>query len=447
MEIKNIFLTEIVIFSGIILTLIFYLFTRRIFYFFGIIIISHLLAVFSEFFLLKNNIFGNPYFLNFSYETRIFSLILILSSFISILIFLDYIKKEIVKKEVPFLLLNSLLAMLLLIRSENLFLSFLSLEYLSFTIYIIIAFFKKAELYPELILKYFILGSFSSIFILFGLSLIYLNSGNLGYAFLKEKEVFSLYILSILFLFTGFAFKVFFVPFHLATPDIFESLPFPVVSFISIPTKISLFGFLFSINKEISFDTLSIGIISVIIMFSSNIILIFEKKLKRIFAFSTLLHSGYILLIFLIKSKVLFNVLLFCLIIYTVSHSGLLLSLESFNNEEMTLSDLKNKSSFFLSFASLFFLLSLIGIPPTGGFYAKFFMLGFIISEGYEIFAFITFLNSAISSYYYIKIAGEMFKGIDRINLRFFKVFLIFILLFFTFLLGIYPQVLNFLMR
>lgn len=443
MEIKNIFLTEIIIFSGIILTLIFHLFTRRIFYFFGIIIIFHIFAIFSEIFLLKNNVFGNSYFLNFSYETRVFSVVLLFSSFISTFIFFDYIKKEVFKKEIAFLFLNSLLAMLLLIRSSNLFLSFLSLEYFSFTIYIIITFFKE----PKLILKYFILGSFSSIFILFGLFLIYLNSGNLNYSFLKEKEIFSLYILSLLFLFTGFAIKAFFVPFHLATPDLFESLPFPIVCFISVPPKISLFGFLFSLNKEINFDIFFIGTLSIFIIVLSNILLIFEKKLKRIFAFSTLLHSGYILLIFLIKSKIFFNILVFYLIIYAVSHLGILFSFQVWDNEEITLPDLKKKGSLFLSFASLFFLLSLIGIPPTGGFYAKFFMSSFIVSEGYEIFAFIIFLNSAISSCYYIKIAGEMFKSVDRLNLKFFKVFLISVLLFFTFLFGVYPQVLNFLMK
>lgn len=446
MEIK-IILTEIIIFSGIILTLIFHLLTRRFFYFYGVIIISSILAILSEFFLLKNNIFGNYYFLNFSYETRIFSILLFFSSFISILIILDYSNKKVIKKEVPLLLLNSLFAMLLLIRSSNLFLSFFSLEYLSFTVYVIIASFKELKFYPETILKYFILGSLSTIFILFGISLIYLNSGNLNYAFLKEKEVFSLYVLSLLFLLTGFALKVLFIPFHLATPRIFESLPFPFVSFLSICPKISLFGFLFSLDKEIGLNTLYTGVTSIIMMFLSNILAIFEKKLKRILSFSNLLQSSYILIIFIIKSKIFFNILLFYLIIYTVSHSGILLSLQSFDNEEITISDLKNKGSLFLSFASLFFLISLIGIPPTGGFYSKFLMLGFIISEGYEIFAFIVFLNSVISSYYYIKIAGEMFKGLNGLNLKSFRIFLIFVLLFFTFLFGVYPQVLNFLIR
>ncbi len=438
-----IFLTEIIIFSGIILTLFFHLITRKTFYFFGLCVISNLFSIFSEIFLFKKNIFGIYYLLNFSYETRIFSIILLLSSFISILIFLDYRNKEIFKKETSFLLLNSLLAMLLLIRSLNLFLSFLSLEYLSLTIYTIISFFNKSKL----ILKYFILGFLSSILILFGISLIYLNSGSLAYAFLKEKEVFELYILSILFLLTGFTFKILFVPFHFATPSIFESLPFPFLSFISIVPKISLFSLLFSLNKEISFDPFFTGIVSIILMFLFNIILIFEKKLKRIIAFSTFLHSSYILLIFVIKSKVFFNILFFYLIIYTFSHFGIIFSLESFGNEEIRLSDLKNKGSLFLSFASLFFLVSLIGIPPTGGFYVKFLMSGFLIFEGYEIFAFILFLNSAISSYYYIKIAGEMFKNLRGLNLRFFRVFCMLILLFFTLLSGIYPEVINFFVK
>ncbi|MEO0276022.1 MAG: proton-conducting transporter membrane subunit, partial [candidate division WOR-3 bacterium] len=190
-----------------------------------------------------------------------------------------------------------------------------------------------------------------------------------------------------------------------------------------------------------------IGIFSLVIMFLSNILLIFEKKLKRILAFSTLLHLSYMLLIFIIKSKVFFNILFLYLIIYTLSHSGIFLCLQSLDNEGITLNDLKNKGSLFLSFASLSFILSLIGIPPTGGFYVKFFMLGFIISEGYEIFTFITFLNSVISSYYYIRIALEMFKNLKGINFKFFRIFLIFNLLIFTFLLGIYPEIINFLIK
>ncbi len=446
MEIK-IFLTEIIIFFGIILTLIFHLLSRRVFYFYGILMISNLFAFFSEFFLVKNNIFGIFYFLNFSYETRIFSIILIFSSLISILIFLDYSKKEIIKKENPLLLLNSLLSMLLLIRSSNLFLSFFSIEYLSFTNYIIIASFDELKSYSKTIIKYFIIGSVSSIFIIFGISLIYLNSSNLNYTFLKEKEVFSLCVISLLFLSIGFILKLLFFPFHFATPKLFEILPFPVVLFISICPKISLIGLLFSLNREINFNTLFIGIFSLVIMFLSNIILIFEKKLKRILAFSTLLHLSYMLLIFIIKSKVFFNILFLYLIIYTLSHSGIFLCLQSLDNEGITLNDLKNKGSLFLSFASLSFILSLIGIPPTGGFYVKFFMLGFIISEGYEIFTFITFLNSVISSYYYIRIALEMFKNLKGINFKFFRIFLIFNLLIFTFLLGIYPEIINFLIK
>jgi NADH-quinone oxidoreductase subunit N len=443
MEIK-IFLTEIFVFSGIFLSLLFFIFSKRIFYIYFISIVSHLISIFSEFCLLKNKISGEIYFLKFSPEREILSIILIFSSLISIFLFLDYYKREIIKREIPFLILNSLFSLLILIKSNNLFISFVAIEYLSIVIYSMIISFKESHFAIEALLKYFILSSFSSLLILFSLSIIYLNSSNLNYSFLKEKEIYPLHLLGIIFLFAGLSFKLLFVPFHLWTPDIFEALPFPFISFIGVVPKIGMFGFLYFLYENLNFDILYIGIISIITMFVGNISALFEKKLKRIFAFSTVAHSGYILLPFLSKSKVLFDALTFYLTIYAIMQSGIFLLLQNLKDENVRIDDLKNKTSLSFSFFSLIFLLSLTGIPPTGGFYGKFYIFSICISEGYTFYVLIAFLNSVISAYYYLRIAGEIFKGKEKIKISILSNILTILLISLIILFGIYPELINF---
>jgi len=442
MEIK-IFSTEIFVFSGIFLSLLFFLFSKRIFYFYLISVLSHLISIFSEFYLLRNKVSGEIYFLKFSFEGEVLSIILIFSSLISIFLFLDYYKKEIIKREIPFLILNSLLAILILIKSNNLFISFLAIEYLSITIYSMIISFKECELGIEALLKYFILSSFSSLLILFSLSILYLNSSNLNYHFLMEKEFYPLHLLGIIFLFAGLSFKLLFVPFHLWTPDIFEALPFPFISYISVVPKIGMFGFLYFLHENLNFDVLYIGIISIITASIGNISALIERKLKRVFAFSTVAHSGYILLPFLSKSKVLFDALIFYLLIYSIMQSGIFLLLQNLKDENVKIEDLKNKTSLSFSFFSLIFLLSLTGIPPTGGFYGKFYIFSLCINEGYIFYVLIAFLNSVISAYYYLRIAGEIFKGKEKINLSILSNILIVLLTSLIILFGIYPEFIN----
>ncbi len=440
--------TEIVVFAGILLVLVFLMFSKRALYFYIITLFSHITGISLEFYLLKRQIFTDFYFLYFSQETRILSLIIIFTSLFSLLIFWSYARKEALNKEIPFLLLNSLLSMILMVRSNNLFFTFLVLEYLSFSIYIMIASFKKVGFPYESALKYFVLGSFASLLMLFGIFLLYLDRGGLNYSILKEGGINPLIILALLFLFTGFAFKLAFVPFHIWTPDVFAGTPFPFISFISTVPKISVFGFLFIISKELNLNFLNIAIISILTMFLGNLSALLEKNIKKIFAFSSIAHSGYILLIFISRGKMAFDALVFYLIIYSVMQMGALLCLQQLNKEDLIIDNLKEKGSLFFFFSSMVFLLSLTGIPPTAGFYAKFYIFSIPLLEGYNLAVLLAFLNSVISAYYYLRISIAIFQAKEKNNtIKKFPLLIICVLLFLVILFGVYPSFISILLK
>lgn len=440
--------TEIVIFAGIVFVLIFLIFSKRVLYFYLITVFSHVAGISLELYLLKRQIFTDFYFLYFSQETRIFSLIIIFASLFSLLIFWSYTKKEVLNKEIPFLLLNSLLSMVLMVRSNNLFFSFLALEYLSFSIYIMIASFRRVGFPYESALKYFVLGSFASLLMLFGIFLLYLDRGGLNYSILGEGGINSLVVLALLFLFTGFAFKLAFVPFHIWTPDVFAGTPFPFISFISTVPKVSVFGFLFVISKELNLNLLNIAIISILTMFLGNFSALLEKNIKKIFAFSSIAHSGYILLIFLSRGRMAFDALIFYLITYSIMQMGALLCLQQLDREDLTLDGLKEKGSLLLFFFSVVFLLSLTGIPPTAGFYAKFYIFSIPLLEGYNLAIFLAFLNSVISAYYYLRMSVAIFQVKEKNKMiKKFPLLIISVLLFLVILLGVYPSFINILLK
>lgn len=435
------FLTEVIIFSGIVLGLILLLISRRKFYFYFLTIITNFATLLSEIFLLKNGIFGKLFFLNFSFETRGFSIVLFFMSIFSLLLFWNYSGKDFEKKEFPFFFLNSVLAMSLLIKSDNLFFSFLSLEYLSFTIYVMISLFKNTEFSSEAVMKYFVLGSFASLLMLFGIFLLYMDKGSLDYSFLKTEEITSFIILSIIFLFSGFAFKLAFVPFHLWTPDVFRGTPFPFVAFISTLPKIAIFGFLFSLYNYLNFGVLNIVVISLITMFLGNFSALLERNIKKIFAFSSIAHSGYILLVFLSHKKMVFDALIFYLITYSIMQMGVLFSFQQFEKEDISLDNFTPRISLFLFLSIALFLASLTGLPPLAGFYAKFYVFSIPFAEGYKFIVFFAFLNSVISAYYYFRIAVHAFN-VERVPFPLKKNsgFVISVLLIFVIFLGIYPS-------
>lgn len=438
------FLTEIVIFSGIIIIMIFLLVSKRKIYFYLTSLISNFFAFLSEVFLLKMGVFEQTPFLNFSLETRFFSIALLFTSIFSLLLFWNYSVKDFENKEFPLFFLNSILSMNLLLKSSNLFFSFLALEYLSFNIYVMMACFKKIEFSYEAVMKYFVLGSFASLFMLFGIFLLYLERGDLSYAFLSSEEITPIIILSTIFLFSGFAFKLAFVPFHLWTPDVFGGSPFPFVAFISTLPKIAVFGFLFSLYTYLNFGVLNIILISIFTMFLGNFSALVEKNIKKIFAFSSIAHSGYILLVFLSRKRTVLEALIFYLLTYSIMQMGALFSFQQFEREDISLENFVDRISFFLLISIIAFLASLTGFPPLAGFYAKFYIFSIPLAEGYKFIVFLAFLNSVISAYYYFRIAIYAFNA-RRIKfpLRKMSFFIISLLLIFVIFFGIYPSFLK----
>lgn len=325
--------------------------------------------------------------------------------------------------EYTFFLFTSILGMMLLSKAENIFLIFLALEVLSFSLYALIAFLKESKLTAEASMKYFTLGAFSSAFMLFGFVILYMATGEVTVEGimgklvpLKELIQTRTDILSALILILiGFGFKLVFVPFQFWTPDVFEGTPSPVAGFLSsLPKAAAFAAFLKILN--FSLGSLKFGwqpvifYLSIFTMFWGNLSALREKNIKKILAYSTIAHAGYMLVGLLSNNAMGFSSLAFYLFIYAIMTLGAFGALNYFGFNP-SIDDVRgfSKTNPLPAFLFTIALVSLAGIPPTAGFIAKFYIFMSAISTGNRTIALLGFLNSAISAYYYLRIALYMY--------------------------------------
>jgi NADH-quinone oxidoreductase subunit N len=322
------------------------------------------------------------------------------------------------------LLLFAGVGMLFMVSGNNLITIYVSLETMALSSYILAGYFKGEVKSTEAALKYFILGAFSSGVLLYGLSLVYGVAGKMGLPelakLLATTDRSNLLMLGILFILAGLLFKIAAVPFHVWTPDVYEGSPTPVTAFFSVGPKVAAYAILARIFY-VAFPKfhadwgLIIAVVSAATMILGNVAALLQSNVKRLLAYSSIANAGYALLGVLGFSTEwgLWGILVY-LLAYTFMNFGaftLVILLESKGYAGESVSDFNGlaQRNMTAAIVMLLFLLSLAGIPPTAGFIGKYYLFTAAMKAGYAWLALLAVVMSAVSLFYYFRIAAAMF--------------------------------------
>jgi NADH-quinone oxidoreductase subunit N len=322
------------------------------------------------------------------------------------------------------LILFTGVGMLFMVSGDNLISIYVALETMALASYVLAGYFKAERKSTEAALKYFVLGAFSSGVLLYGLSLVYGAAGQLGLPelgkLLQGAERTNLLILGILLLLAGLLFKIAAVPFHFWTPDVYEGAPTPVTAFFSVGPKLAAYAVLARVYY-VAFPKfhadwgLIVALVSAATMIWGNVAALMQSNVKRMLAYSSIAHAGYALLGVLgfRTSFGLWGVLVY-LLAYTFMNFGafaLVIFLESKGYAAESVSDFNGlaRRNMTAAVVMLVFLLSLAGIPPTAGFIGKYYLFAAALKAGYPGLVVLGLLTSAVSLFYYFRIAAAMF--------------------------------------
>ncbi len=363
-------------------------------------------------------------FLTDSYSYFFQWLFLIITG-MSVLISMDFNERESINRgEYYALLLFACSGMSLMAASGDLILTFLGLEILSIATYILAGFKRDDVRSNESSLKYFLLGSFASAFLLYGIALIYGGTGSTNYEAIRElanlqggMQVTGMIGMGLLLV--GFGFKVALVPFHSWVPDVYEGAPSPVTAFMTVGPKAAGFAALVRVLVQAlpslgTHWTSILWVVSILTMVLGNVVAVLQTNVKRMLAYSAIAHAGYILVGIVANSQTGFSAVLFYLVVYTIMNLGafsIVLSLSHKGDMRVSLDDyagLGRRAPLAAAALSLF-LISLAGIPLTGGFVGKFYLFSAAIQKGYVGLAIIAVLNSVLSVFYYFRLMVIMY--------------------------------------
>ena len=334
----------------------------------------------------------------------------------------DWLKKDANKdktSEYFILLLSTLTGMSFMISAGHFLMFYIGLELATIPIAALAAFDRYKNKSAEAGIKLILISALSSGALLYGLSLIYGATGTLYFAEIANAfQTGSLQILGFLFLFTGLAFKISIVPFHLWTADVYEGAPISVTSYLSVISK-GAAVFIFIIILFTVFPVIvatwqkAIYITSILTMTIGNLFAIRQQNLKRFLAFSSISQAGYILLGIIGGNELGMTSVIYYILIYIFSNLGafgVVMAISNFSGKE-NIDDynglyLTNPA---LSLAMTLALFSLAGIPPVAGFFGKFFLFTAAAEQGFYTLVLIAVLNTIISLYYYLLIVKAMF--------------------------------------
>lgn len=386
-------------------------------------------------------------------------LILTLATIFVILISMKYLRQQNTNLgEYYALLLFALSGMMIMVSSTDLLIIFLGLEVLSMSSYALAGLKQGDERSMEAAVKYFMLGSFASAFLVFGLAFLYGAAHSLDIpaiiGFFRADNSFSLMGLAGLgLLIVGFGFKIAVVPFHMWTPDVYEGSPTPITAFFSVGPKAVGFAVLIrlfhlywtdSLNSQIVSSAL--WVIAVLTMVAGNLIALRQRNIKRILAYSSIAHAGYLLVAILAKDN---GGLLFYLLVYLFMNIGAFAAVTAMTKKGTEYVDLEDFKGIgfrypWIGATLAVFLVSLAGFPPTGGFLAKFFIFSSAVREGLIPLVIIGVLASLVSVFYYLRIVVYMYMHpathdieIDTYNPALFLV--LFLCLYGVLQLGLFP--------
>jgi NADH-quinone oxidoreductase subunit N len=322
------------------------------------------------------------------------------------------------------LLLFAGVGMLFMVSGANLIAIYVALELMALSSYILAGYFKGEIKSTEAAVKYFVLGAFSSGVLLYGLSLVYGIGGKMGLtelaALYQGTERSNLIVLGILLVLAGLLFKIAAVPFHVWTPDVYEGSPTPITAFFSVGPKIAAYAILARIfyvgfPKFHADWGLIVALVAAATMIWGNLAALLQSNVKRMLAYSSIAHAGYALL-GVLGFRTAFGLwgILIYLLAYTFMNFGafaLVIFLETKGYAAESVSDFNGlaRRNMPAAIVMLVFLLSLAGIPPTAGFIGKYYLFTAAMKAGYAWLAVLAVLASAVSLFYYFRIAAAMF--------------------------------------
>jgi NADH-quinone oxidoreductase subunit N len=338
---------------------------------------------------------------------------------------IDYLKRRGMESgEFYILVLFAAAGMVIMAGANDLIVVFLGLETMSLALYVLAGFFRTEIQAGEASMKYFLLGAFASGFFLYGIALIYgatasTNLDKIGAAVKAGAGRDPLLLIGFALLLVGFGFKISAVPFHMWTADVYEGAPTSVTAFIATGSKAAAFAALLRLLLE-SLRPLQgewtwlFWVLAVLSMTLGNVVAIAQQNLKRMLAYSSIAHVGYMLVGIVAGGGLGGGSVLFYLLVYTFTTAGafgIILLLERSGEEAVGVGDTAGLATRhpLAALALALFLLSLVGIPPTAGFVGKFYLFGAAVRSGYVWLAVIGVLNSAAAAYYYLRIIVNMY--------------------------------------
>ena len=328
------------------------------------------------------------------------------------------------------LMIFATVGMMVMASGRELITIFLGLELLSMSLYILAGFFRWDSLSNEASLKYFVVGAFATGILLFGMSYIYGVTGSthlrvIGDTLRANPDVLTDkgLLLGLFMVLVGFGFKISVVPFHQWTPDVYQGAPTPVTAFMSAGPKAAGLAALIRVLMEATPQMgqeweMLVAVLAVLTMTVGNLAALAQTNIKRMLAYSSIAHVGYILIGLVAsvggRADRALSAIMFYLLAYTFMNIGafailIYLRRESTANEELTDFAGLSRRSPFAALAMLIFLFSLAGIPPTAGFAAKLSVFYAAIQGGYYWLAIIGILNSAVAAYYYLRVVVYMY--------------------------------------
>ena len=367
--------------------------------------------------------FGFNQMLRIDHFSIFFHLIVLLVALATILMSLDYLPyQKIDHGEYYALILLGSVGMCLMSSALELVLIFIALEISSISSYVLAGFRRRSAESAESSMKYFLLGSFATAFFLYGVALLYGATGSTNVfeiaAALSSSHIEPLAYIAVALIFTGLGFKVAAAPFHVWTPDVYEGAPSPVVAFMSTAPKAAAFAVLI----RLVIDTASphwfwiIWVAAVLSMCIGNLGAILQSNVKRMLAYSSIAHAGYLMVAFASASnrELGISAAMFYSAAYAAMNVGAfaIITQMAGSGERFSLIDDYSglgKRSPVLAAALTFFLLSLIGIPITGGFFAKFYVFSAALRTHLIWLTIIGVANSGVGSYHYLRLIVRMY--------------------------------------
>ncbi|MCS7205406.1 MAG: NADH-quinone oxidoreductase subunit N [Leptospiraceae bacterium] len=361
-------------------------------------------------------------------STHIFILGSLFSGLLTVLFSEQYLKEQRASTgEYYAIVLVVVSGMINLIVADEFLTFFVGLELMSIGGYILTAYIRTKEISIEAAIKYYLPGVFSTGFILMGIAFVYGISGTTFFEHIKfqlpqKSHSIYLFLIGIVFILIGLSFKIALVPFHAYAPDVYEGASAPISAFLSTGIKIAAFASMIRILGE-SFlmegDWNQIlPLLSLATMIVGNVLAFNQENVKRMLAYSSIAHAGYVLLAIITLQKANLSDIYFSvgfyLFAYTFMTAGSFGLLGYLSRKEEKYTNIQDFTGFakdhpWLSIAMAVFMFSLIGFPPTAGFFGKYYVFRLALQEGYIFLVVVGIINSFLSAYYYLRVVVYMF--------------------------------------